>query len=286
MPKSSTKVVPLFGRSTVGLDGPEPTILVAPVRAPASPTVPVEPVGLDLTGKSKALLLIGPGGSGKTMLARWIADRMNERGGEAVIAALDPGNRSLGSWFTDVAMPDISDSANTTDWLLELLGYLMDQKQSGLLDFGGGDTSLARAVTDTPDLVEALRQGALEVVAVYVLTPRIDDLATLISLESIGFRPRATLFVLNEGRADDRLSREVTFAHVLRHSAFRSAQARGAISVWMPRLGPIVAQDIEVKRLHFTQARSSTGWSQRLAVTAWLRRMEDEFAPVASWLLP
>jgi hypothetical protein len=289
------KFVQLFRRPDADLDEPEAAIAVAPIAATASMPIPVEPVALDLSSTPKVLFLIGPGGSGKTMLARWIADRMNERGGEAIIAALDPQNRSLASWYDGVATPETSDSASTARWLRELLGHLLDAKQSALLDFGGGDTALTRTIVATPDLADALQQGGVEPVAIYTLTPRVDDLATLISLESTGFRPRATMLVLNEGRVDDGIARDTAFARVRRHSAFRSAETHGAVPVWMPKLDPVVALDIEGKRLHFTQARDGivpagktfrpAGWTKRLEVKAWLDRITREFSGVSSWLL-
>ncbi len=292
---SPARIEHLFRRSVADVDEPEATIAIAPIVTPASMLIPVDPVALDLSGTPKVLFLIGPGGSGKTMLARWIADRMNERGNEAIIAALDPQNRSLASWYDGVATPETSDSASTARWLRELLGHLLDAKQSALLDFGGGDTALARTIAATPDLADALQQGGVEFVAIYTLTPRVDDLAALISLENAGFRPRATMLVLNEGRVDDGIARDSAFARVRRHSAFRATEARGAVPVWMPKMDPVVALDIESKRLHFTQARDGivppgktfrpAGWTQRLEVKAWLDRMTREFGGVTSWLL-
>ncbi|MGH3267013.1 MAG: hypothetical protein ACRDNS_34095, partial [Trebonia sp.] len=242
-----------------------------------------------------ALFLIGPGGSGKTMLARWIAGRMHEHGRVALIAALDPQNRSLASWYEGIATPESSDSTGTSRWLRQLLGHLMDEKLSALLDFGGGDTSLLRTVANAPDLTGALQQNGVEPVAVYTLTPRVDDLASLMGLEGAGFRPRATVLVLNEGRVDDGIGREQAFARVLRHSAFRGVVQRGGVPVWMPKMDPVVSLEIEGRRLHFTQARDGvvpdgrafkpTGWTHRLETKGWLERMERAFAPVAPWLL-
>jgi hypothetical protein len=295
--KSTTaaKVVPFFRPGSNLDDEPEASIAVAPIAAPTSAATSVEPVALDLSGKPKALFLIGPGGSGKTMLARWLADRMQEQGRDAVITALDPQNRSLASWFRGVATPENNDSAGTARWLRQLLGHLVDIKASALLDFGGGDTALARTVTATPDLTDALQAGGVEPVAIYTLTSRVDDLAALISLANAGFQPRATMLVLNEGRVDDGIEWETAFARVLRHSAFRAAMQQGAVCVRMPKLDPVVALDIEGKRLHFSDAREGVvpegktfrpfGWTSRLEVTSWLKQMEREFAPVASWLL-
>jgi hypothetical protein len=132
-------------------------------------------------------------------------------------------------------------------------------------------------------------------VAIYCIGTRIDDLTPLQTLEEIGFRPAATMLVLNEGRVDSTLTREEAFARILRHSDFRAAIARGAVPVWMPRLEPEVSAMIEARRLTFGMARDGLvptgakfapiGGFERSMVRRWLERMEQEFAAATSWLL-
>jgi hypothetical protein len=171
----------------------------------------------------------------------------------------------------------------------------METKSSGLLDFGGGDTALAKLLDLAPDLASRMVSTGVEPVACYTLGPRPDDVATMESLEASGFQPRATCLVLNEGRVDTTLGREEAFARVLRDSAVRDAITRGAIPVWMPRLEPEVAAEIEGKRLTFGQARDGLvpdgatfapiGGLERSMVIRWLDRMAHEFKPVTSWML-
>ena len=90
------------------------------------------------------------------------------------------------------------------------------------------------------------------------------------------------------------IDREDAFARVTRHSAYRAAVARGAVEVWMPRLDATVAQELEAKRLGFTQARDAVspegrkimplGPFDRARVRAWLDAMNTEMAPILSWL--
>ncbi len=293
--KPDAKVVPLFGRGP-RLDD-EPEVSVASMHA-ASAAVPVAPVransALDLSGKPKALFLIGPGGTGKTTLARWIGWQMQQAGRSAFMAALDPQNRSLATWFEDVQTPPTSDGAQSARWLRDALKHIMQHKQSAVLDFGGGDTALARLVETMPDFTDALTEAGVEPVAIYTLAPRQDDLAVLETMEASGFKPAATALILNEGRVDSTLSRDEAFARILRHSAFREALRRGALPIWMPRLEPEVSQEIEGKRLTFGQARDGTvpagakfapiGGFERSMVKRWLERMDQEFAPIKTWL--
>ena len=293
--KPEAKVVPLFGRGPRIEDEPEVTVrgMHAPAAAAASSAVRGS-AAVDLTGKPKVLFLIGPGGTGKTTLARWIGFQMQQGSRSALLAALDPQNRSLATWFSDVQMPPTSDGAQSTRWLKDLLSFAMENKQSAVLDFGGGDTTLARMAEMAPEFAQAMTAAGVEPVAIYTLAPRQDDLAVLEALEALSFKPAATALVLNEGRVDSTLSREEAFARILRHSAFRNAVSRGAVPIWMPRLEAEVAQEIEGKRLQFGAARDGQvptgakfppiGGFERSMVRRWLERMDQEFAPIKTWL--
>lgn len=289
------QVVPLFGRGPRLDDEPEVTMrgLHAPSSAASAGTTRAS-AAIDLTGKPKVLFLAGPGGTGKTMLARWIGWQMTQEKRSSLMAALDPQNRSLATWFEGVETPPTNDSTQVARWLRDVLKFAMEQKQSAMLDFGGGDTALSRLVDTAPDFVDAMTAAGVEPVAIYTLAPRQDDLAVLEMLENLGFKPNATALVLNEGRVDSTLSRDEAFARIIRHSAFRAAIGRGAIPIWMPRLEPEVAQEIEGKRLQFGQARDGQvpdgakfapiGGFERSMVKRWLERMDQEFAPIRTWL--
>ena len=291
--KAKADVVPLFRRKPVG-DGEQEVSITLP---PASETIAAAASatsGIDLSGKPKVLFVIGSGGTGKTAEVRWLGWRMAEAGRETLLAALDPQNRSLATWFEGVEMPPTSDGAQTTRWLRELLGHLMQHKVGGVLDFGGGDTALAKLIDQAPTIATTMEEAGVAPVALYMAGPRQDDLAVLEGLETAGFQPKATAIMLNEGRVDSTMARDEAFARVLRHSAFRAAVARGAVPLWMPRLEPEVMLEIEGKRLTFGQARDGVvpegktfmpiGGLERAMVRRWLERMEEAHAPIETWL--
>lgn len=291
--KPKAEIVPF--RRRVGLED-EPEISLASASVASAPAVldRLAPVALDLTGQAKAWFLVGPNGSGKTALARWMGWNLASTDRVASMAALDPQNRSLATWFSGVMQPDTNDGAQTAKWLMDFLDYVMEQKASAILDFGGGDTALAKVVHEVPDLCAVLTAAGIAPVACYMVGPRVEDLASMDALEQAGFQPPATAIVLNEGRVDSTLSRDEAFARVLRHSAFTRAVSRGAAVVWMPRLEPEVAAEIEGKRLTFGQARDGQvpagakfgpiGGFKRSMVRRWLQAMDYEFGPVASWM--
>lgn len=290
---SKPNVIPFFGRGPDLEDEPEVTVRMA-LSQPPMLTVHA-PNALDLTGKPKLWFLIGPGSAGKTFFARWLGWQMQEAGRSGLMAALDPQNRSLASWFDEVQQPTGNDGAQSARWLRELLKFIAERRYPGMIDFGGGDTALLRLIEAVPDLTSALSEAGVEPVACYMLTPRQDDLSILGGLEGVGFKPEATLLVMNEGRTDSTISREEAFARVRRHSSFKSAVARGAVPIWMPRLEPEIAAEIEGKRLTFGQARdglvpdgakfAGIGGMDRSMVRRWLDRVDGEFAPVRSWML-
>ena len=282
-----------FGREPA-MDTEEELVVGLPPATTARASDVETPRGIDLSDRAKVWFAIGPGRSGKTTLLRYIAEQIAATGHEAIFAALDPQNRSLKGFLDGVLEPPTNDAAAVAKWLERLLRHMMAGPHSGLLDLGGGDTSLGRLLDAVPELAEAMDGAGVSPVAIYTLGPRVDDLASLATFDARGFQPEATALVLNEGLADPTLPREEAFARVIRHSAFRAAIGRGAVQLWMPRLDPSVAAEVEAKRLHFGDARDAIqpegrqvgplGPFDRSRVRKWLASMEAELAPVRSWL--
>lgn len=278
-----------FRRPRDGSDEPEVAVGLPPTRAVAVPDVAARGQNaVELGGHPPVWFLIGPNYSGKTTFARWAAERMFAAGRSAFLAALDPLNRTLAAFFEDVEQPASADPSLTPAWLRSVVEHLMRERLAALVDMGGGDTSLARLISDLPDLVETLEEAGVAPVAAYFLGPRVDDLSSLATFEAGGFRPRATLLVLNGARVDAGCDPAEAFAPIRRHSAVRAAIARGAVVAVMPRLDPPeLALEVERKRLGFGAARDGEGGLGplgRAGVRAWMDRMERAFAPVEPWL--
>lgn len=295
---SGAQVVPLFRHFLEDVPEVELGDSLDRESEPESPFTTAS-VPVDMTGKSPVWFLIGPGGAGKTLEARWLNWRLSEHGRAASLVALDPANRSLTSWFDNVLQPPSRDGTHIARWLVALLDTMMKPDQpirTALFDFGGGDVALGRAVQSAPAMLSEMEKAGLGVVACYALTPRIDDLGPLAAMEKSGFQPPATVLLLNQGRADPTLPRSESFAAITRHSVFRNAVARGAQVVWMPALESDVMAEIDAKRLDFTSARdglvpegarfSPLGGLRRSMVGRWLERMEQAHAPLTErhWL--
>ena len=246
---------------------------------------------LDLTAKAKAIMAIGLGATGKTTLLRWLCERaLRQNDADLALATVDPVNRELGHYFPAAMAPSTQDPAQVTAWLEQLLAMTMETGKSVALDFGGGDTTLARLLAEVPDLQEMMEGAGVEPVALYPLTPRSSDLTPLAAMMQAGFRPKATALILNEGRADSTRAPLQEFGQIRRHSVYKSATAQGAVEIWMPRL--YAAKAIEDRRIGFRPAVNGEaaegslglGPFDRSRTRHWLAAMEDAFAPIASWL--
>jgi len=265
---------------------PAPTLSAARVAPRPEPQQPAAASALDLSGRPKVVMTIGTGGTGKTTLLRWICEKAFERddGTELMLATVDPVNRELGQYFADTVSPQAGDTAA---WLERLLAKIVETKWNAAIDFGGGDTSLPRLVAEIPDLLTVMEDAKIAPVAIYLLSPRVDDLTPLSEMQAAGFQPPATALVLNEGRVDTSREPIREFALLRRHPAYRAAIERGAVEVWMPRL--YAAQQIEARRITYRQAADGAGTPplgvfDRSRVHRWLTTMDAAFAPIASWL--
>jgi hypothetical protein len=221
-----------------------------------------------------------------------------EAGRSPLLAALDPQQRSLASFFGGVRQPPLGASADQVEvWLGRLLDYLLANKQRALLDLGGGgDVALRGVTTSIPNLTAMMEDAGLPIVAAYFLSPRIEDLSLLANFEASGFQPKHTVLILNDARVDKGLDPEATFAAIRRRPEFRAAIARGAVEIRMPRLEQTVALEIERKKLPFSYAATArvpegskvtpiTGLFDRSRVITWMKQMDDAFEPIRGWLL-
>jgi len=166
--KPKADVIPLFRRSQV--------LEVAAEIAVGGRSVPDVPdeaaihcAAVDLSGRAKALMVVGSGNVGKTTLLRWVVETMLRLESRAVIAAVDPVNRSLKDYFAGVEEPPGFSPAIVTKWLEDFLHFVMENKASAAIDFGGGDTSLGQLVATVPDLVAIMEAAEVSPVLMVVL---------------------------------------------------------------------------------------------------------------------
>ena len=255
-------------------------------RTPRSLPIP------DLSRFAKLWQLIGEGNTGKTMLARWLIEKIASRGkfAESMVAALAPGNRNLLDFAPGAMQPPSADPQATAEWALKGLRAMQKSRWSGVWDFGGGDTALRHMIQAAPDMATSAEEAGVAIVAAYLLSPRLDDLAFLRTNEALGYQPKATALILNRSRA----ASPSAFDALRRQPEYRAALDRGAVELWMPAMPQAVALAVERARVTFQQARdgeapegkrpAQLALTQQFLVSLWLKDMGTEFEPIESWL--
>ena len=148
------------------------------------------PSAINLAGRPKVVMAIGAGNTGKTTFLRYIAEKAVEQEANVVFAAVDPENRELADYFAGVQQPPSYDPVAVSKWVEQFLSWVMKNQRSAVIDFGGGDTSLTRLISEVPDIAEMMEGAGVHPVAIYLLSPRLGDLSALGTLEAAGFRPR------------------------------------------------------------------------------------------------
>ena len=257
-------------------------------NAPSSPAAESHPN--PNPARAKIIFPLGRGSRGKSFFARWLIDRAQMKGHEIVVADADRTNPSLTAYLKGVLTPPSADDREMQEWFKALCEQQIARRFNLLIDLGGGDLML-KQLARRIGLVRFLEANGIDTVAVHLIGPERDDLAYLRDLETDALvAPEATILVLNESLAPQNLSINAAFQPVLEHSIFKAALNRGAKLVWMPRLD--IAHEINARRLAFTTAEAGAAsegvpplgpWNRQL-ITMWLRAMEHNFEPVASWL--
>ena len=233
--------------------------------------------------RPKLILVIGSGGRGKSTVLRYIAEEALARDG-MTLATLAP-NRTLKRYFPETAHPEGNSTSAGAAFLEMFFDVVAENRVNAGIDFPGDDTALLHLLDQGVDPIALLEQAGVEVVVLYTLSPRVEDLTAMAQLQARGFNPKATALVLNTGiTADPTMPAEPEFDLVRNHSAYQRAIENGAVEIWMPRL--YSAKAIEEQTLSFAQARDGQdlGPSDRSRTFHWLKAMQAAFAPIASWL--
>jgi hypothetical protein len=258
---------------------------LAKLGPPIQDAPPVEQ-GIDLSGKPKIVFAAGRGKTGKTTLLRWWQEVSIRRGGDAVLADVDPTNATFSQYFEGVQRPEVEDAAGVTAWLSDLIDHCITGHSSAVIDLGGGDTTLRALATEMPGLASEIEAAGLAPVMLYLIGTQPEDLTPAVTLAARGFQPKAQALVFNEfaippgqtrAQALQRLKLAPEYPELLDSS----------IALWMPKLN--AANAVESRTAGFYAARDNAvdppvGLLDRTRIRAWLDQMERRFAGVASWI--
>jgi len=128
-------------------------------------------------------------------------------------------------------------------------------------------------------LAETLEENGVDLIAVCLLTPDAYSLPRLPYVLDL-IKPPRTVIVLNEWGFHGNRAR-AAFAPILANPVVAAAQADGARIVTMPHLDD--AEELDAVRAQRRDGAAGA-MTDHPALTAWLNRMEENFAPVADWL--
>jgi hypothetical protein len=254
--------------------------------APRNEPEPDTQKGIDLAGKSKIVFAAGRGKTGKTTLLRWLTEMSVLSGGSPILADVDPSNATFSDYFADVARPDTDNPVGDKAWLQELIEHCIGEKQSVIIDLGGGDTTLRSLATELPGLASQIETSGMAVAMFHLVGTQPEDLAPATTLAGRGFAPKAQALVFNEFSIDAGVTRERAFSRIFASPAY-TALARSSTTVWMPRLQ--AAEAVESRQASFIDARDGKsdpplGIFDAARVGNWLEVMERRFAGVRSWI--
>lgn len=254
----------------------------------ARPTQEEPPIeqGIDLSGKPKIVFAAGRGKTGKTTLLRWLQEVSLARGGEAILADVDPTNATFSLYFDDVQRPEVDDAAGVTVWLSELIDYCISEKRSAVIDLGGGDTTLRALATEMPGLVSEIEAAGLATVMLYLVGTQPEDLTPAVTLADRGFTAKAQALVFNEFAIPAGLTRAQAFSRITGLKEYEALRAN-SLALWMPRL--FAADTIESRHARFFDARDNRvtppiGTLDRSRIKAWLDKMDQRFTGISSWI--
>lgn len=243
-----------------------------------------------IPSRPKLIIPLGRGNTGKTVLLRWLAERAAQNGRDLKLADGDPTNATLAEYFPNTVRPPSTNQQDRRDWFEALLEKQIEEGGSMAVDFGGGDLILKRQAAEL-ELTDFLDSSGIEVVALHLIGPNLDDLAYLGEVERDQlFAPKATVLVINEGLVPLGRSERTAFEPIVSHPIFTAAIGRGAKWVRMPRLACV--QEVENRRISFIQAEMAEtgrglpalGVINRQRVALWRKEMETEFEAVSDWL--
>lgn len=270
-----------FSREQAVATQPDDIAALAPQREPEPPIAQ----GVDLSGLPKIVFAAGRGKTGKTTLLRWLTEMSLGEGRTLLLADIDPSNASFSAYFENVARPETDDPAGVRHWLVDLLEYAVAERQSVVVDLGGGDTTLRAIATDMPGFADALDGAGIAPVMFHLVGREPEDLTPALTLAARGFAPKAQAIVLNEYSIPIGMTRTEAFARLVASPTFAKL-AKTGIELWMPRL--FAAEAIETRRCWFTDARDGKakpplGLFDALRLKTWLDQMDRRFAGVRSW---
>jgi hypothetical protein len=225
--------------------------------------------------RPKLTLPIGSGRTGKSFWSRWFIDRAAEHRSQLEIIDGDTINPGVAPLYKSALVPPAF-RGDQPAWFEKTIGSAVEGRRSALLELGCW--LLDDWLAELP-LAETLEENGVDLIAVYLLTPDAYSLPRLPYILDL-IKPSRTLIVLNEW-GFEAVKARAAFAPILANRVVAAAQADGARIVTMPHLDD--AEELDAIRALRGDGAAGV-MTDRPVLSAWLNRMEENFAPIADWL--
>jgi hypothetical protein len=188
--------------------------------------------------KPVLMIVVGRQRVGKTTFLNALAQYLRGHGASFEIWDADKmnGTNNMSLFHRAALQPASADPEDVKAWLEQRFTDLVERRIEAMLDVGGGDTPLARLVSEVP-IATTLEDEGVRVVVVHVVGPDLADLDYLDRFEQDDlFSPEATLIVQNGGLVLSGRSLDFGFQHINDHDTITRSVMDGARVVVMPRL--------------------------------------------------
>ena len=248
------------------------------------------------TARTKLVVALGRGKTGKSVFLRWVTESAREAGADVRVLDADPDNKALSSCFPDAETLPPGDGEDRRLWLEDRLNAMVEAAKSGkggyhaVLDVGGNDR-LLRALGAEVGLVDLLEESGIDTVAVHMLGPDEADLRYLEDVEATGsFKPKSVVLVLNAGLLRTGQSVNVAFRPIMDSAIAKRvlSDERGGKWAMMPSLACIREVDQSGIR-SFREAATAVkqiGLFNARRIAFWLDRDMPELRAKLAGFLP
>lgn len=230
---------------------------------------------------------LGRGGLGKSFALSELVWRAKAAGRDIIVADGDARSKTLTSLFPSATSPESEEMPDGKAWLTGLLNRMVRERQSAVLDLGGGDRLLLEYGRELK-LVEFCARRGIHPLAIYCLGPDEEDLRHIVAIwDGRFFRPERSILLLNEGVIRQGQHVAGAFAKTMAHPDFRRIVDEGARPILLPRLAHIEA--IRASGVGFYGAavgQAGLGPIEEFVAEQWLLDYEAARleAGVAGWL--
>lgn len=205
------------------------------------PRANLKPPGLTAPRRPTVAVRFGRGRTGGSTMLDLLVQLARHCSRDVIVGDGDRRNPTLASLYPPAcaggARQPVSDEvADVKDWISGLLGDVVRQGQSAVIDLGGGDRVMQEYGRDL-GLVEFCEEEGINPLGLYFCGADPDDFEHVLAIWRAGyFRPRASVLVLNEHLVPQGRTTIGAFDAIVERPEIGELEAGGVAAMFLPRL--------------------------------------------------